>query len=300
MKYDITHVTSYDYQNVAVFSQHLMRLNPRTLPGQQVHKTDIKLNPEADNLISERDMFGNLAHVATVSKPHGAIEIRAVSRVERAAPSSMIFEASATWEDVRRLALGRSAPPVPIEIVPFCFPSQMTGANSEIEVYARKSFTPGRPILVAAEELTKRIFSEFEYVPGATSAETLPVTSFANKRGVCQDFAHVMLACLRSLRLPARYVSGYLRTHPVEGKTRLQGADASHAWVSIWDPVFGWVDFDPTNNIVPGLDHITLAWARDYADIAPVAGIVIGAGHQILSVGVDVSPVVPDAKNEGG
>ncbi|MBY8976804.1 transglutaminase family protein [Rhodobacteraceae bacterium NNCM2] len=291
MIYDITHVTHYSYQNTAVFSQHLMRLSPRALSGQQVLQSQIKLVPEADSLVTNIDMFGNISHVATVSRPHRSIEIRATSRVERAAPSSIIFEASGAWEEVRKLALGHAGAPVPVEVGPFCFPSLMTEGNADIEAYARESFTAGRPILAAAKELTERIYTDFEYLPGTTSAETLPVVSFAEKRGVCQDFAHVMLACLRSLRLPARYVSGYLRTHTADGATRLQGADASHAWISLWDPVFGWIDFDPTNNLVPGLDHVTLAWARDYADVAPVSGIVIGAGHQILSVGVDVDLV---------
>ncbi|MEM7177125.1 MAG: transglutaminase family protein [Pseudomonadota bacterium] len=295
MIYDITHVTHYSYQNEAVFSQHLMRLNPRALTEQQVIQSRIELTPEPDALVPYKDMFGNLSHVATVSKPHRSIEIRSVSRVQRSAPSSMIFEASAPWDGVRRLAMGRAGAPVPVEISAFCFPSMMTEPDAEIDAYARESFPAGRPILAATKELTERIYTDFEYLPGTTSAETLPVQSFAEKRGVCQDFAHVMLACLRSLRLPARYISGYLRTRPVEGSVRLQGADASHAWVSLWDPVFGWVDFDPTNNLVPGLDHVTLAWARDYADVAPVVGIVIGAGQQILSVGVDVVPVSGDA-----
>ncbi|MEM9370526.1 MAG: transglutaminase family protein [Pseudomonadota bacterium] len=297
MIYDITHTTSYRYQHVAAFSQHLMRLSPRALTGQQVHKTEFTLSPEADTLVEEWDMFGNLGHVATVAKPHSAIEIKAISRIELSAPSAMIFDASAPWEEVGKLATGRGTPPIPAEIAPFCYPSMMTRADGAIEAYVRESFEVGRPILAAAKELTGRIHADFEYVPGTTAADTLPIESFSKRRGVCQDFAHVMLACLRSLRLPARYVSGYLRTHPPEGEERLQGADASHAWVSVWDPVLGWVDFDPTNNIVPGLEHITLAWARDYADIAPVAGIVIGAGQQILSVGVDVKPVSQASKD---
>ncbi|MEM9099999.1 MAG: transglutaminase family protein, partial [Pseudomonadota bacterium] len=236
MIYDITHTTHYSYQNTAVFSQHLMRLSPRLLPGQRVLTSEITVTPEADSLVTERDLFGNMSHVATVSRPHAAIQIKAVSRVERAAPSSMIFEASTAWEEVRKMATGRAGPPVPGAIAPFCYPSQMTGSDTAIEAYARKSFPAGRPILAAAEELCGRIFTDFEYLPGTTAADTLPTVSFAEKRGVCQDFAHVMLAALRSMRLPARYVSGYLRTRPTAGAERLVGADASHAWVSIWEP----------------------------------------------------------------
>lgn len=297
MIYEITHRTHYSYQNPAVFSQHLMRLNPRELDGQIVHGTSITIRPEPDSIRRERDMFGNIGQIATITRSHVDIEIESKSRVERSAPSSMIFEASEPWENVRDSVIGRSVRPVPIEISPYAFPSRMTEANPDIAAYTRESFRQGRPILAAASEMTQRIFDDFDYMPGTTGSDTLPVDSFKARRGVCQDFAHVMLAGLRALRIPARYVSGYLRTLPPEGQEKLQGADASHAWVSVWDPVFGWVDFDPTNNIVPGLDHITLAWARDYADVSPVSGIVIGAGHQILSVGVDVSPLIqPGAK----
>ncbi|MEM8699259.1 MAG: transglutaminase family protein [Pseudomonadota bacterium] len=299
MIYTVTHTTSYSYQNPAAFSQHLMRLSPRAHAGQQVHSAAIAITPEPDSMRPHRDMFGNLSHVATVTRPHSTIDITATCRVERSAPSAMIFEASSPWEDVRDAALGRSTRPVPVEISPFAFPSSMTQADQAIAEYVRASFPEGRPVLAGALEMTARIYEDFTYLPGATGSDTLPVESFATRRGVCQDFAHVMLAGLRALRIPARYVSGYLRTIPPEGQAQLAGADASHAWVALWDPVFGWVDFDPTNNMVPGLDHISLAWARDYADVAPVSGIVIGAGQQILSVAVDVSPATPQGARSG-
>ncbi|MEM7505216.1 MAG: transglutaminase family protein [Pseudomonadota bacterium] len=291
MIYTVTHRTTYRYEQPAVFSQHLMRLRPRMQEEQTVRALDIRILPEPDSMRPHRDLFGNIADVATITRPHQEIEIVATSEVERAAPSSMIFEASAPWEDVRDTTLGLGTLPVPVEVSPFAFPSRMTKANAAIEAYTRESFTPDRAVLAAASDLTRRIFQDFEYRPGSTSSDTLPVESFAAQSGVCQDFAHVMLAGLRALRLPARYVSGYLRTIPAPGQKRLEGADASHAWVSVWDPVFGWVDFDPTNNLVPGLDHITLAWARDYADVSPVSGVVVGAGRQVLSVGVDVKPL---------
>ena len=153
----------------------------------------------------------------------------------------------------------------------------------------RDTIPPGTPVLVGAQALCHRIHQDFAYVPGATGADTLPAESFERREGVCQDFAHVMLAALRSLRLPARYVSGYLRTVPPPGQKRLEGADASHAWVSVWEPAFGWIDFDPTNDLVPSTDHVSLAHGRDYADVSPVSGVVIGAGEQKLDVGVDVT-----------
>ncbi|MEM1382747.1 MAG: transglutaminase family protein [Pseudomonadota bacterium] len=288
MIYRVTHRTTYRYAARAVFSQHLMRLTPRQSSAQRVLQTRVKISPEPDTLGEERDMFGNLAHVATVARPHGQLDIEAESLIERNEPSEFIAQASCPWEDACDAALGLTGQGPVLSAAPFAFPSEMTGSDGDIAAYARESFTPGRALLEAAADLTARIYADFEYVPGSTVSETLPQQSFARRRGVCQDFAHVMLAGLRALRVPARYVSGYLRTIPPEGQERLQGADASHAWVSVWDPVFDWVDFDPTNDVIPGIDHVTLAWGRDFADVSPVAGIVVGSGGQTLSVGVDV------------
>lgn len=290
MIYEVTHRTVYDYAEPAAFSQHLLRLTPRRTEGQRVIESRITLDPRPDSMIEERDMFGNLAHAATVSRPHRRLEIVAQSRVERQAPSAFIFDASAAWEEVRALATGMARSPAAAEVAPFAFPTALSAADAAIEDWARDSLPPGRPVLAAAAELSARIHAGFAYVPGATGTDTLPAESFAERRGVCQDFAHVMLAALRALRLPARYVSGYLRTTPPAGKPRLAGADASHAWVAVWDPVFDWVEFDPTNDLIPGEDHVTLAWGRDYRDVSPVSGLVVGAGAQRLHVGVDVTP----------
>ena len=293
MIYEVTHRTTYAYVEHAAFSQHLLRLTPRETDLQRVLESRVALDPRPDAIAPERDLFGNLAHVATVSRPHDALEIVATSRVALSEPSSFIFEAGASVAEVRAMALGEGRRPV-TEAAPFALPSAMTGADEAIEAYARDSLRDDRPLLAAAAELTGRIHADFDYVPGSTAADTLPAASFEGRRGVCQDFAHVMLACLRAFRLPARYVSGYLRTIPPEGEKRLEGADASHAWVSVWDPVFSWVDFDPTNDLVPGTDHVTLAWGRDYRDVSPVSGLVLGAGGQSLAVGVDVKPVAQD------
>ncbi|MEM8761428.1 MAG: transglutaminase family protein, partial [Pseudomonadota bacterium] len=229
MLYEVCHKTTYSYARSAAFSQHLLRLTPRETDEQRVHDTRIEIEPRTEALTAETDMFGNRAHVATVSRPHEALTITAISRVERQAPSQFIFEAGVPWDQVREQALGRgNAPPVP-GVAPFAFPSAMTTADAAIRAYAAESLAPGRPLLAAAMELTTRIHNDFEYVPGATAADTLPADSFGAKRGVCQDYAHVMLAALRAFRLPARYVSGYLRTIPPEGQPRLEGADASHA-----------------------------------------------------------------------
>ncbi|MEM7059459.1 MAG: transglutaminase family protein [Pseudomonadota bacterium] len=292
MMLDVRHRTHYRYANSAVFSQHLLRLTPTVTPGQRVIMTDVKIDPEPDGIDTHRDMFGNVVHVATVSHPHEDLEIIATSRVERADRNALIFDTSAAWEKTRAAALGINGVSPVIEVSPYAFPSAMTVADAEIEAYARDSFTANRPVLDAAQNLMRRINEDFEYTPGVTQFDTLPTESFRARKGVCQDFAHVMLAAMRSLRIPARYVSGYLRTTPPPGRARLKGADASHAWVSVWDPAFEWIDFDPTNNCVPGDDHVTLGQGRDYTDISPVSGIVVGAGRQVLSVGVDVTDAV--------
>lgn len=288
MMLEVRHRTHYRYANPAVFSQHLLRLTPGAAAGQRVAISHVAITPEPESIDRHVDMFGNVVHVATVSRPHEMLEIVATSRVERADPEGLIVGTSASWEHTRASALGLDGLTPVADLGPFAFPSQMTEADSAIEAYTRQSFIQGRPVLAAAEELSHRVYTDFTYTPGATDARTLPTESFHDKHGVCQDFAHVMLAGMRALRIPARYISGYLRTIPPEGKPRLQGSDASHAWVSVWDPAFGWVDFDPTNDCIPGADHVTVAHGRDYGDVSPVSGVVVGAGQQRLTVGVDV------------
>ena len=292
---EVRHKTSYSYASSASFSQHLLRLTPLDAANQKVQAAQIEIDPKPEHIEPHADMFGNQQHVATVSRPHGELEIVATSRIERRGTDGLIFDASAPWEETRDSALGINGASVVSALGPYAFPSQMTVPDRAIEAYARQSFAPARPILAAAADLSSRIYRDFTYQPGTTSAETLPTEAFRLRKGVCQDFAHVMLAGLRALRVPARYVSGYLRTIPPEGKERLQGADASHAWVAVWDPAFGWVEFDPTNDCVPGEDHVSLAHGRDYGDVSPVSGFVIGAGAQSLKVEVDVVPLAEGA-----
>ena len=290
MMLDVRHKTIYRYGAAAVFSQHLLRLTPCAAQGQRVIVSDVSITPEPDNIDIHTDMFGNVVHVATVSHPHESLEILASSRVDRSERTDFMLDASAPWEQTRDAALGSGTASPMVEASIFAFPSQMTHADPELEAYGAESLTPDRPVLDAAQDLCSRIHADFKYTPGATAAETLPAESFRMKKGVCQDFAHVMLAALRAHRVPARYVSGYLRTIPPSGQARLQGADASHAWVSVWDPALGWIDFDPTNDCLPGEDHVTIGHGRDYADVSPVSGVVVGAGAQQLDVGVDVIP----------
>jgi transglutaminase-like putative cysteine protease len=178
-----------------------------------------------------------------------------------------------------------------VTISEFAFDSPYSIGNEDVLHYARQSFEPGRPILAAATDLTARIFRDFEYRGGVSDVSTPVRDVFAMRKGVCQDFAHLELACLRSLGLAARYVSGYLLTHPPEGKEKLVGSDASHAWLSVWAGNAGWTDLDPTNNLIPGIEHITVAWGRDYGDVSPINGFIVGGGSHQVAVAVDVRPV---------
>jgi transglutaminase-like putative cysteine protease len=217
------------------------------------------------------------------------LTVIALSRVHvTAAPPAIDPETSAAWEDIRDALASYSDL---VEVYQFVFDSELVKASAALREYAAQSFTPRRPIVAAALDLCGRIYHDFTYDPTATTVSTpLPVV-LQLRRGVCQDFAHLAIGCLRSLGLAARYVSGYLLTRPPEGKTRLVGSDASHAWLSVYTGNSGWLDFDPTNNVVPSLEHITLAWGRDYSDVCPIQGVFIGGGQHGLSVSVDVAPL---------
>ena len=199
-------------------------------------------------------------------------------------------ESTPAWEEVAALFRDPVSPEV-VEPYQFVFDSPQVRASFELADYVLESFPKGAPLLMGARELTRRIFKDFKYDPKATTVATPLEEVVEKRRGVCQDFAHLGIACLRSLGLPARYVSGYLRTRPPEGKPRLVGADASHAWFSVFCPGTGWVDFDPTNNVQPGEEHITVAYGRDFGDVSPVAGIITGGGHHAVKVSVDVAEI---------
>ncbi len=217
------------------------------------------------------------------------INISAESRVTASAPQDHDPQASEAWEDVR--ARLETMAPETHEIVQYIFDSPLTVFTADLPGYALESFTPGRPLLAAALDLMSRIHEDFRYDTTVTDASTPVDRVFEIRAGVCQDLAHIGIAAMRSLGLPARYVSGYLLTKPPPGQERLIGADASHAWFSVWAPPFGWVDLDPTNDLIPGEGHITVAWGRDYSDVAPINGIVTGGGDHLIEVGVDVIPV---------
>ena len=292
MIYAVRHATTYHYADPVTLSSHRLRLSPRNTGRQRVRRFAIDVSPTNHTLVAERDSFGNATHLLDIRESHTTLTVEARSTVEVTHEDPEL--GFTPWEAVVEAAR-RPAGPKQLEAAQFAFPSPYTAADDALEDYARASFTQGRPVLEAARDLTSRIFRDFKYDPAATHASTLAVDSFAEQRGVCQDFAHVFLAAVRAIGVPARYVSGYLLTHPPEGQQKLVGADASHAWVGVWCPVAGWVDFDPTNDVIPGLGHVTCAWGRDYGDVGPVAGVVLGGGGHSIAIAVDVDPV-----GEGG
>jgi len=291
MIYDVVHLTRYRYGAPVAFNVGSLRLFPREDEGQRVLSTVIEVFPRPQSWDERHDPFGNRVARMRIETPHRELRIKATSRIEVERPTRHLPALTPPWEDVVALAAGTSslAPDSPVFAI---YPSRMVHLFDAATVYARESFTPGRPIYEAAVELNERIKADFVYDAEATEVTTAPSDAFKARRGVCQDFAHVMIAGLRGLGVPALYVSGYIRTLPPEGKERLQGADASHAWAQVWcGPGFGWLGLDPTNAIAEGDDHVVVARGRDYADVPPVEGAIVSFGGHKLDVEVDVIPV---------
>lgn len=286
MIYQIRHRTLYDYAAPVSVSHHVARLEPRATVAQARESFSLKMFPEPTLRRSRPDYFGNQLCFFSIQELHRRLEIVSTSRVavnaSRPAPAS-----SPPWEEIARLFRDPVSPDV-VEPYQFVFDSPLVCASPALADYARPSFAPGTPLLEGARDLTRRIHQDFKYDVKATSVATPLEEVMEQRRGVCQDFAHLGIACLRSLGLSARYVSGYLRTRPPEGRERLTGADASHAWFAVHVHGIGWVDFDPTNNLEPADEHITLAYGRDFGDVSPVAGILTGGGSHVVKVAVDV------------
>lgn len=291
MIYDVRHVTTYGYSRPVPFARCILRLLPRADDGQSVRKSELIVAPRPAERSDSLCFFGNRMTTLTIAKPHRDLKVEMRARVEVRRPPAPFPGLTRRWEEVAALALasGSLAPESPAHHL---YPSRLVPPIAEIAGYARASFSPRRPVLEAASELMARIRADFVYDPEATDVSTPLAEAFRQRHGVCQDFAHVMIAGLRGLGLPAAYVSGYIRTIPPPGEKRLEGADASHAWVSLWcGPETGWIGLDPTNDLIVADDHIVTAIGRDYADVAPLDGVVIGPGSQKVGVAVDVIPV---------
>ena len=290
MEYRVRHRTTYLYLQPVAQSQHLLHLVPRPTHRQRVVSSRVAVVPEPTHRTRRLDAFGNCAEWLALEDPHTTLEILAESRVIEADLPTPDPEASLPWERVRE-RLEAPADAETREVVDFLFDSPLVHPSIDLSGYALASFPPHRPVLAGAIDLMGRIHADFRYDTTVTDATTPVDRVFEIRAGVCQDLAHVGIACLRAIGLPARYVSGYLLTMPPPGMPRLVGADASHAWFAAWCPPFGWVDFDPTNDVLPGVGHVTLAWGRDYGDVAPINGVVVGGRDHTIEVGVDVAPV---------
>ena len=290
MNYSITHRTVYEYAEPVAVSHHVARLEPRATNSQACENFSLQIFPEPALRKERSDYFGNRLCFFAIQELHSKLEITTHSRVSVAARNISEPENSTPWERVAELFRDPVSPEV-VEPYQFVFDSPHVRASMEFADYAAESFGRGMPLTMGAADLTRRIFEDFKFDPRATTVATPLEEVWAKRRGVCQDFAHLGIACLRSLGLPARYVSGYLRTRPPEGKPRLVGADASHAWFRIFCPGTGWLDFDPTNNVRPAEEHILVAYGRDFGDVSPVAGILTGGGNHEVKVSVDVEPL---------
>jgi transglutaminase-like putative cysteine protease len=286
--YDIRHVTTYSYESPVSFARCSLRLEPRSGDGQQLLSHTVEIRPRPAERTLRRDFFGTHTESVLIEAPHRSLRIDSRSRVSVSRRPPARDTPGPAWQEVRNVAfeadsLGPSSP------IGYVFASPLVPVELPVTAYAASSFAPGCGILAGAVDLMHRICSEFKYDPKATVISTPLQEVFEKRHGVCQDFAHVMIAGLRGLGLPAAYVSGYLRTLPPPGKPRLQGADATHAWVSLWcGEDIGWVGLDPTNDLLVENDHIVLGVGRDFSDVSPVDGIIVGSRKQKLGVAVDV------------
>lgn len=290
MIFDVSHKTVYRYSSPVVQSQHVIHLSPRVLPYQAVRSHSLMIEPAPAVRNDGVDAFGNARIVLDIEVPHTELSLKARSTVEttRAAPSDLA--AATAWDALDQRFRGPDGA-YDLDVIQFRCASRLATPTREIAAYAQPSFAAGRSVLEAAMDLTLRIRREFKFDPTATDISTPIAEVLRQRRGVCQDFAHLSLACLRAYRVPARYVSGYILTHPPPGQPKLQGSDASHAWIAVWSPEHGWVEFDPTNGLLVTDEHVRVAHGRDYDDVSPISGVLLGGGEHTVAVSVDVTPL---------
>lgn len=291
MRYRVTHITKFDAADRVAIGMNYVYLTPRSTPFQTCEHSRIITRPPGTTTDRRVDYYGNIAHFLSFERGYNHLEIRATSRVEVHPREMPALTNSQPWDQIVS-EISREPCPFDFQVREMQAASPRVNDYDEAVLkYAKRFFPEGRPVLVCLADLLKNFSDDFTFDPHATTVNTPTDEVLVNKRGVCQDFSHLMIALCRAVELPARYVSGYLRTHPPKGKPRLRGADASHAWLSVFCGPLGWVDVDPTNNIFVSSDHITVAWGRDYSDVAPVKGVVIGSGSHALDVSVDVEPI---------
>ena len=288
MHYRVIHKTEYDYSEMVGLSYNEARLLPRFTANQYCHQADLIVDPLPTDYREREDFFGNRVAFFSIRNPHKSFVVTATSEVHVTSQEAQLnFSNGTDWESVQ-LFLRQQRDPQTLDALQYALDSPFVTASDELAAYARISFPPGRPLLEAVHDLMGRIHKDFTYDPHFTTLATPLSTVVQHRRGVCQDFAHLAIGCLRAQGLAARYVSGYIETLPPPGKEKLVGADASHAWFSVYIPELGWMDFDPTNNQIPVDQHIVVGWGRDYGDVTPLKGVIFGGGEHELSVSVDV------------
>ena len=290
MLYKVSHRTTYRYGSPVSMGNHVACLKPRSYEQNRLIENTLRISPTPATLTERVDYFGNVLWFFTVQEPHQELVVESLSDVLRTPARGLDARASRPWEDSSQL-LNEDHSAVGLDAFQYRFESPRVRINRDFAAYALESFTPKRLMADALLELTSRIYRDFRFDSRATTVRTPTEEVFKKRGGVCQDFAHVQIACLRSINLAARYVSGYLRTYPPPGKPRAIGADASHAWVSAYCRGAGWLDMDPTNNVAPTDGHVTVAWGRDYGDVSPLRGLILGGGGHKLHVEVDMEPI---------
>ena len=298
-RYHVTHVTRYAYPNNVASAHQLAHLKPRSTHWQRVESHTIEIEPNPTERAEGVDYFGNGIVRFMIDTPHKILDVVAESVVELDSNAPDAAAASPAWEQALALP-GAWGPNADLDVEQYRAASPMVPILEESIAYARASFPSGRPWLPAMLDLTHRIHAEFRYDPKATTLTTQVREVLEHRRGVCQDFAHLMLSCLRSLGLPARYVSGYVLNRVAAGEKRLSGADASHAWVAGHCPGLGWVAFDPTNGKIADLEFVTVAWGREFSDVTPLRGVVLGPAMQKPTVAVTVQPLAADEQPSFG
>lgn len=290
MRYRVTHTTEFIYEARVGLCYNEARVLPRGLPQQEVLTAGLQIEPMPHDYYERFDYFGNRTAYFSIQQPHDQLLVTAQSEVETSARTLEEEAARLSWEMAREQLRDLRSTEA-IDALQFVLDSPTVVTNDLILNYALPSFAPGRSLVDAVHDLMQRIFHEFKYDPEFSTIATPLKDVLEHRSGVCQDFAHLAIGCLRSMGLAARYVSGYIETEPPPGEEKLVGADASHAWFSVFLPGFGWLDFDPTNNQLPGDRHITVAWGRDFADVTPLKGVAFGSGEHELKVAVDVLAV---------
>lgn len=290
MMLDVSHRTYYKYGSSVVQSQHLIHLTPRSTERQTIRHHSLIVEPAPATRFDGVDAFGNHMAILDIEMPHKEFVLHARTTVETIAPAVFDFAKTTPWDKLDKMLMP-AGKAIPLDVVQYRCVSRLTTPSLGIAEYAAQSFTPGRPVMQGAMDLTLRIYDEFKFDSTATDVSTPIHEVFRHRRGVCQDFAHFALACCRAMRVPARYVSGYILTRPPPGQPRLQGADASHAWISVWSPQTNWIDLDPTNGIAVSDEHVMVACGRDYDDVSPISGLLLGGGDHEVNVGVDVVPI---------